>query len=123
MRVAISAYRDFNDQLFAQQVMLGFKRHHPDAVLIVGANKADKMVGNVWRALNGKIITVEPEWNRIKNRKDAMKERDRRVLAHSLDLCLSFEKRGVKGYMAIACAKHRVPVESHDTAYVVVDAD
>ena len=122
MRVLISAHKDFNDQKLAQQAMLELRRQDPSAVIVVGANKGDKLVGMVWKALGGHVVNDEPQFARGVNRKDAMKARDRRVLSHHNDLCISFEIRKHKGWVVLLAEQRRIPIKRYDTAITIVDA-
>lgn len=122
-RVVISAHKDFNNQLVAQRAMLELRQTSPRAVVVVGANKGDKMVGRVWRAIGGHVLDVEPNFAKGVKPADAMRKRDQNVINVPTDLCISFEMNGRKGWMALLCESRQISIKHYDGEIITIDAD
>lgn len=123
MRVVISAHQNFNDQVMMQQVMVRLKKVDRFATVVVGANKADRTAGLIWKAIGGNVIVEEPDWAGAKSRRQAMIDRDTRVMSHHNDLCISFEVKREMGWIGRKCKEAGVKIQSHDAVYQTVDAD
>lgn len=123
LRVVVSCHKGFDDQALVQQALLRLRRTDQDAVLVGGANKAEKMVLQVWRAIGGKALLVEAEFRTGGSAVQALIDRDNRVLAHRIDLCISFEVAGKDNWLARKCRERGIRTEVWDSAIQVVEAE